>query len=95
MQAKPQRLVGNHVVIGPVVVGLDHDCPHPEPLALEQTASGRLSIVGAHAVGGGKTYWYASKTAQPGERDADTKSDLLARSLSTMSMYRGWRGCGW
>ena len=39
---------------------------------------GKHSIVGAHAVGGGKTYWYASKTAPAGEQDEDTKRDLLA-----------------
>jgi 2-polyprenyl-6-methoxyphenol hydroxylase-like FAD-dependent oxidoreductase len=38
---------------------------------------GRRSIFGAHAVGGGKTYWYASKTAPAGERDTDTKRELL------------------
>ena len=44
---------------------------------------GTRSIVGAHAVGGGKTYWYASKTAPAGERDTDTKRDLL-------ELFRGW-----
>ena len=38
---------------------------------------GTQAIVGAHPSGAGKTYWYASKTAPPGERDSDTKQDLL------------------
>ena len=39
---------------------------------------GEHSIFGAHAVGGGKTYWYASKTAPEGEHEEDTKRNLLA-----------------
>lgn len=38
---------------------------------------GNRAIVGAHPSGGGKTYWYASKTAPAGERDVDTKRELL------------------
>ncbi|TMK28036.1 MAG: FAD-binding protein [Actinobacteria bacterium] len=38
---------------------------------------GNGSIVGSHAVGGGKSYWYASKTAPEGERDPDTKKECL------------------
>jgi 2-polyprenyl-6-methoxyphenol hydroxylase-like FAD-dependent oxidoreductase len=38
---------------------------------------GNQAIVGAHPSGAGKTYWYASKTAPPGEKDVDTKRELL------------------
>jgi 2-polyprenyl-6-methoxyphenol hydroxylase-like FAD-dependent oxidoreductase len=38
---------------------------------------GDQQIVGSHAVGGGKSYWYASKTAPPGERSEDTKREVL------------------
>lgn len=38
---------------------------------------GKRSLFGAHSVGGGRTYWYASKTTEPSGSDSDTKRDLL------------------
>jgi 2-polyprenyl-6-methoxyphenol hydroxylase-like FAD-dependent oxidoreductase len=38
---------------------------------------GNSSIFGSHAVGGGKSYWYAGKTAPAGERGDDTKQEVL------------------
>lgn len=38
---------------------------------------GKRSLFGAHPVGGGRTYWYASKTTETDGKDADTKRDLL------------------
>ena len=38
---------------------------------------GRKLVLGAHPIGGGKTYWYAGLTAPPGGQDADPKQAVL------------------
>lgn len=38
---------------------------------------GNGSIFGSHAVGDGRSRWYAGKTTPPGGRDTDTKRELL------------------
>jgi 2-polyprenyl-6-methoxyphenol hydroxylase-like FAD-dependent oxidoreductase len=38
---------------------------------------GRKLVLGAHPIGGGKTYWYAGLTAPPGGTDADAKQAVL------------------
>ena len=45
VQTKPQRLVGDDVVVGPVVVRIDHDGLNPEPLGIEEPLPSRLFIV--------------------------------------------------
>ena len=49
VQAKPQRLVGNHVVVGPVIGRLDHDRLDPKALSFEQSLSSRRLVVGTDA----------------------------------------------
>ena len=51
VQAKPERLVGNHVVVGPVILGRHHDRLHPVARTVKETLAGGLLIVGAHARG--------------------------------------------
>lgn len=38
---------------------------------------GKRTILGAHPIGGGRTYWYAGLTAPPGGRDEDRKQAVL------------------
>jgi 2-polyprenyl-6-methoxyphenol hydroxylase-like FAD-dependent oxidoreductase len=38
---------------------------------------GRKLILGAHPIGGGKTYWYVGWTAPPGGQDTDAKQTVL------------------
>ena len=38
---------------------------------------GKRTILGAHPIGGGRTYWYAGLTAPPGGRDEDKKQAVL------------------
>jgi 2-polyprenyl-6-methoxyphenol hydroxylase-like FAD-dependent oxidoreductase len=38
---------------------------------------GRKLVLGAHPIGGGKTYWYAGLTAQPGGSDSDAKQAVI------------------
>ena len=49
MQAEPERLVGDHVVVGPVVRRRDDDRLHPEALGSKETLPSGLLVVGAHA----------------------------------------------
>jgi 2-polyprenyl-6-methoxyphenol hydroxylase-like FAD-dependent oxidoreductase len=38
---------------------------------------GRQTILGAHPIGGGRTYWYAGYTTEPGGSDADPRQAVL------------------
>ena len=38
---------------------------------------GRQTILGAHPIGGGRTYWYAGYTTDPGGSDADPRQAVL------------------
>jgi 2-polyprenyl-6-methoxyphenol hydroxylase-like FAD-dependent oxidoreductase len=38
---------------------------------------GRKLVLGAHPIGGGRTYWYAGYTAEPGGADTDPKQAVL------------------
>lgn len=39
---------------------------------------GKRTILGAHPIGGGRTYWYAGLTAPPGGKDEDKKQAVLS-----------------